>query len=307
MVDPGLEELVQTIKSRVDAPPRVTLRQPPCLLQDELNLGLIKQMQTASFSGVAQTILDSVLEFDKNYKIGGSQDLGRIAALYKGYAKGLEGGLTSTELQAAISNYTETPNWFQKYIALSHSSFLHGVNQERQAALQKAQLALAIIPENSETNLYAAFAKSDITLAIAHLHNLQGNSSLALSTSLEFLKLTEGDSNPKAEIDLINNLIYAYGIGRNHEAQLFLSEYLLELEKTRSSTVPGLSEIRIAGSMNDVGRFNDALAYAAKANEKAENPAIIRKAQMSEAIALAGLGRLAEAVSYTHLTLPTKA
>ena len=295
VVDPGLEELVQTIKSRVDAPPRVTLRQPPRLLQDELNLDLFKQMQTASFSGVPQTILYNVAEFKQRYKPNGSQGLSRIAALYTDYAHGLEDGLTPKALQDVIQKYTETGNWFEKYAALDLLSYLHAANQDRQGALKKAQLALSLVSDSSDKNIYSEFAKIEITSFIAHLHNLQGNSSLALSTSLEYLKLTENDPNPEAEIDLINNLIYAYGVGRNHEAQLFLSEHLLELEKTRSSTVPGLSAIRIAGSMNDVGRFNDALAYAAKANEKAENPAIIRKGQMAEAIALSGLGRFAEA------------
>ena len=189
----------------------------------------------------------------------------------------------------------EAGNWFEKYIALEHSSYLHGTNQERQAALQKAQLALSIIPESSETNIYAKFAKSKITLSIAHLHNLQGNSSLALSTSLEYLKLTEDDPNLEDDIDLINNLIFAYGVGRDHEAQLFLSEQLLELEKTRSSNVPGLSEMRIAGVMNDAGRFSEALDYATKASALAEHPFVKRTSKIFNAIALAGMGRSQEA------------
>ena len=124
-------------------------------------------MQTASFSGVPQTILDSVSQFNKNHKPDSGEALSRIAALYTDYAKGLEDKLSSKNLQDDVRKYTETENWFEKYIALAHSSFLYGVNQERQAALQKAQLALSIIPENSETNIYADFAKSNITLAIA--------------------------------------------------------------------------------------------------------------------------------------------
>ena len=78
------------------------------------------------------------------------------------------------------------------------------------------------------------------------------------------------------DIDLINNLIYAYGISRDHDAQLYLSEQLLKLEQTRSSNVPGLSEMRIAGVMNDAGRFDEALDYAELASDKAKHPSVMR-------------------------------
>jgi len=294
-VDPRLEELVQIVKSRAEGPQSARLRASSSRLQDEGNLKLVEDLQTASFSGVPQTIFDSVSEFDKNYKPDGSLALDNIVDLYTEYAQGLEQGLTPTELQAVISEYVETGNWFENFIALQHSSYLHGTSLERQAALQKAQLALSVIPETSEINLYAKFAKSKITSSIAHLHNLQGNSSLALTTSLEYLRLTEDNPNPKEEIDLINNLIYAYGISRNHDAKLFLSQQLLDLESTRSSSVLGLSEMRIADVMNDAGRFEMGLDYAKKANAKAEHPAIIRNSLVSQAIALTGLGRTYEA------------
>ena len=294
-IDPQLHELVHIVKARLEASEVSNSKQLPELSKDGENLDLINGLQVASYSRVPQIILDRVSEFHDVYETDSGFSLDRIAALYTDYARGLEQGLSPKELQNVVSKYTESGNWFEKYIALEHSSYLHGTNQERQAALQKAQLALSVIPETNETNIYAKFAKSKITSSIAHLHNLQGNSVLALSTSLEYLELTENDPNLEDDIDLINNLIYSYGVGRNHEAQLFLSESLLELEKIRSSNVPGLSEMRIAGVMNDVGRFDEALDYAAKAYDKADNPVIMRNTQIFKAIALAGLGRTLEA------------
>ena len=294
-IDPNLHELVQIVKTRAEEP-AIAISDPQFnLSQEQANLDLVKQLQIDSFSRVPQSILDGVKGFRENYKPVAGLKLDRIEALYTDYAKGLENNLTPNELQRDVNKYTETGNWFERFIALEHSSYLHGTNQERQAALQKALLALSIIPESSEASIYAKFAKSKITSSIAHLHNLQGNSALALSTSLEYLALTKNDPNLEDEIDLINNLIYSYGVGRNHKAQLFLSESLLELEKIRSSNVPGLSEMRIAGVMNDVGRFEDALDYATKAYDKAENPVIMRNSQIFKAIALAGLGRTADA------------
>jgi len=300
-IDPRLEDLVQIVKSRVEVPSSVNLDLSSNLSQDEINLGLVKELQGVSYSRVPQTILDGVSEFNEHYDDNVDLRLDGIVALYMDYVKGLEQNFSPSELQDAVSKYTETGNWFEKYIALEHSSYLHGLNKERQAALQKAQLALSIIPENSETNIYAKFAKSKITSFIAHLHNLQGNSSLALSTSLEYLQLTENNPNPVDDIDLINNLIYAYGISRDHDAQLYLSEQLLKLEQTRSSNVPGLSEMRIAGVMNDAGRFDEALNYAEQASAKAKHPSVMRTSKIFKAIALAGMDRPqdARAIAYS--------
>ena len=300
-IDPRLEDLVQIVKSRVEVPSSVNLDLSSNLSQDEINLGLVKELQGVSYSRVPQTILDGVSEFNEHYDDNVDLRLDGIVALYMDYVKGLEQNFSPSELQDAVSKYTETGNWFEKYIALEHSSYLHGLNKERQAALQKAQLALSIIPENSETNIYAKFAKSKITSFIAHLHNLQGNSSLALSTSLEYLQLTENNPNPVDDIDLINNLIYAYGISRDHDAQLYLSEQLLKLEQTRSSNVPGLSEMRIAGVMNDAGRFDEALNYAEQASAKAKHPSVMRTSKIFKAIALAGMNRPqdARAIAYS--------
>ena len=300
-IDPRLEDLVQIVKSRVEAPSSVNLDLSSNLSQDEINLGLVKELQRVSYSRVPQTILDGVSEFNEHYDDNVDLRLDGIVALYMDYVKGLEQNFSPSELQDAVSKYTETGNWFEKYIALEHSSYLHGLNTERQAALQKAQLALSIIPQSSETNIYAKFAKSKITSFIAHLHNLQGNSSLALSTSLEYLQLTENNPNPVDDIDLINNLIYAYGISRDHDAQLYLSEQLLKLEQTRSSNVPGLSEMRIAGVMNDAGRFDEALNYAEQASAKAKHPSVMRTSKIFKAIALAGMDRPqdARAIAYS--------
>jgi len=134
------------------------LDQPSSLSQDEVNLDLVEELQTASFSRVPKTILNSVSEFNENYKADGSLELARIAIFYTDYAKGLEQNLSPRELQGVVSKHMEAGNWFEKYIALEHSSYLHGTNQERQAALQKAQLALSIIPESSHCT-FAQFAR----------------------------------------------------------------------------------------------------------------------------------------------------
>ena len=135
-IDPRLEELVQIVKSRARAPQNLSLRKSANISPDEEYLDLIGQLQTASYSRVPETILDAVVEFDENYKSDGSLGLDRIRALYTDYAQGLEDSFNSSELQDFVTDYTETGNWFEKYVALRHSAYLHGTDRELQAALQ---------------------------------------------------------------------------------------------------------------------------------------------------------------------------
>ncbi len=292
-IDPRLIEIIRIVKSRTAVTPKAISN---TLTRDEVYLNLIDKMHTAFYSQNPEEVTQAVENFELAYSADVFLDLSRVSALHSTYARLLLNGANTEELQNSLDDLIINGNWFEKYVALSMSARLHGTAQERQAALQKSQLALSIIPTNPDLNnkTYIEYAKARITSLIANLHNLQGNSELALITSLDFLQLTEENPNPKLEVDLINNLIYSYSIGRNHEAQLYLSEQLLELEKTRSSTVLGLTEMRIAGVMNSSGRFADGLRYAQQSLNVATNPIVQRASQVNNAAALAGLGRFDE-------------
>lgn len=291
-IDPRLYELVETIKRRVhiDAPGE-RLRGTEIASRDELYLDLISKIETSAYSLVPEQIEDSVKTFTDVYKEDGSVGLDRVASFYLDYAHQLKLGANPDDLQDLAARYSEDGNWFERYTAVMHASFLYSTRLERQAALQKAQTAFALIPENSNENAYIKFAKSRVTLGIAHLHNLQGNSDLALNASLDYLKLAESEFDPRLEIDLINNLIYSYTVGRDHSAQLYLSQALLEIEKSHTSSVAGLSDMRIAGVMNAMGRYEEGLKHAGSALERADNATIIRVSQVAKSVALAGLGQ----------------
>ena len=292
-VDPRLYQIVETIKDRMQAAPSPELlRGSKTVSQDELYVDLLDEIQIAAYSNIPEQIKESVTAFREVYKQDTSLDLRRIPFFYEEYAQQLESGRTTESLQALATRYSENGSWIERYIALTQSSILFSEKQERQAALQKAQEAFSVIPHNSDVDLYVKFAKTRTTGMIAHLHNLQGNSELALITSLDYLKLTEDDPDLKSEVDLINNLIYSYTISRDHDAQLFLTQELLEIEKSHTSSVVGLSEMRIAGVMNAAGRFQEGLEYANLALNKAENPTVIRVSQIAKGISLAGLGNL---------------
>ncbi|WP_427453168.1 response regulator [Litorimonas sp. WD9-15] len=141
-----------------------------------------------------------------------------------------------------------------------------------------------------------------MTNVIAHLHNLKANRDLAISTTLEYLELTENNFDPQASIDILNNLLYSHLVWRDTTAQQYLADALLNLEKYYDSEAPGLTELRVAQTKNEIGDYETALDYAVLAYEKAALPQLKLQAKVTEATALAGLGELkkAEAIISMH-------
>ena len=296
-IDPRLVEMVDIIKDRTDSNAGSEAQLGQQIRTEELYLDLIDKIHTASYSRNPEEIRRTIETFHDAYIESSVMNLERVTQLYQNYAELLENAATSSHVQASLTDFAKTGNWFEKYITLTLLAGAHATESERQAALQKAQLALSVIPispDNIELP-YVNYAKKRILSFMAHLHNLQGNSELAIRGSLEYLQLTQGKPDSKTNVDLINNLIYSYGLARNHDAQLYLSEQLLQIEKNQTSSVAGLSEMRIANVMNLSGRYEDGLLYAKQSIEKGNNPIVARVARVYEAVALVGLGRVTEA------------
>jgi len=296
-IDPRLVEIVEIVKSRsIGTGSEPISRQSDNLTQDEIYIGLMDQMMTAAYSQKADVVLQATDKFMQAYNGDAAIDLSGIYTLYTNYGQILMFEATAAEAQVSIDDFTDVGNWFEQYMALSLSAHLHATARQRQSALQKAQVALSIIPTKPKLrhDIYVNFARARIVSLISQLHNLQGNSDLALSTSLDYLRLTKDAPDPKSEVDLINNLIYSYSLGRDHDAQLYLSEQLLEIEQSQTSSVPGLSEMRISEVMNSLGRFQKGLGYAERSLTVAANPIVLRVSRVNKSIALAGLGRLDE-------------
>jgi len=208
-IDPRLVEIIQTVKGRSSVNSK---SEPYNLTRDETYLNLIDRMQTAFYSGESIAVNQAIQDFENAYKADASLDLSRIGRLYSVSSELLKRDDVPEAINKAFNSFTDSKNWFEQYLSLFLEAHIHGTMQERQAALQKAELAFSIIPAHSkrQDDLYVTYAKTRITSLIAHLHNLQGNSELALSTSLEYLRLTANNPDSKLEVDLINNLIYSY-------------------------------------------------------------------------------------------------
>lgn len=211
-----------------------------------------------------------------------------IAQLHMLYVRAVEENQSQDVILSEIKDFSLDGYWFVRFSALRLSSYLNSESLDRQPALRDAQDALSIIPEDGTA--LALYAKTHVVELIAKLHNLQNNPELAIAASKEFLDLTQNDFKPEASLDLLNNLLFSHSNWRDHETQKYLASEILELETKISSSIPGLTELRIARAFNDSQNFRYAMDFAKQSYEKSAHPSVIKQARQAEAIALAGLG-----------------
>ena len=294
-IDPRLIKIVEQVKARKPNSLDKGLRGVKPVVNFDTKaaryIDAINQIEISSFSQNPEKIRSDIIVFEQMYVDDGELSLFRIIDLFSEYADMLETGVELVDQQKAVGRYIEQGSWFERYLALSLSRYIHSENQERQAALQKARLAQTLIPNKQIDTAYIEYARAKSTLTIAGLHSLHGNTDLAVLTSLEYLRLTEDSYDYQTEIDLINNLIYSHNISRDHTAAIYLGEQLLEIEEAGTSSIPGLSEFRVAQVLNAAGRFQEGLDYSRLALEKVSHPQITLQAKKEKAVSLAGLGR----------------
>ena len=302
-IDPRLIEIVEEVKARTRASNDANQAEQIDGLEVDYEarryLDALSDLQTFAYSENVEKIREAMQLVSSSEGFSNGPAVAQITNLYLEFADTLEKQASPERQQAVVEPFFQSGSWFEKYAALSLSSSLYFSQNQRQVALQKAQMAMALIPNSDENNLFAEFAKKQTTATIAHLHNLQGNTDLAIQTSLEYLRLTDGmHEDPRSGIDIINNLIFSHSYRREHASLTYLSKQLLEIEKFGTSSVPGLSELRVAQVKNLTGNFSSALDHANLSLSKAENASIKSSARTNRAIALAGLGRITEVRAY---------
>jgi len=221
-----------------------------------------------------------------------------ITTLYREHARLLEVNADRQSYFENVDNALESGNWFEKFSALTLAEILYSETGERNAALQKAQLAFSLIPQGENSSSYSTYAMAEITNRLSKLYNIQGNVNLALDASLAYLSLDEAKRDPETAVDIVNNLIFSHSLKRDHKSLVYLSEAILEIEKTSPSSLPGLSELRISQAMNASTEFEKALKYADLSLSKLQINELIKQAKINLAIALAGLGQTAEAKKF---------
>ena len=298
-IDPRLVGIVEEVRTR--AIPQENMKKRPLSSQSEQEvfadnrIQAAMRIQEAAYSKDPASIRKAISDFDALDTMEAVPSMARIKELYFRHAELLDLNASAAEQQNDIATFEETGSWLERYLSTQLSVQLYTETNERQSALQKAQYGFQIITNDSSQLTYSKFAKADTLMTLSQLHNMQGNVEFAINSSLEYLKVTRDEGDTNSAIDIINNLIFSHSMHRDHESLLYLSEQLLEIEKSSTSSILGLSENRIAQAAIMSGNFQMGLDYTTLAMEKSQHPQVSKSALINHAVSLAGLGRETEA------------
>jgi len=303
-IDPRLFEVVQAVKEITSYQDDKALRATTVTSEDELmaekRLAAVTQMKSGAIAHDPDAIRSSIRTLQGLSLYDSEVSFSKVLSLYANHANLIESDASRNEYFENIDNIAKDGSWLEKFSALNLAEILHSENGERNAAMQKAQMAFALIPQGEDASPYSRYAMAEATNTLSKLHNIQGNVDLALETSLAYLSLPKAKTNPRAAVDIVNNLIFSHSLKRDHESLVYLSKAVLEIENTNPSSLPGLSEFRISQAMNASVQFEKALKYSDNALDKIEHLGIKKQAAINRAIALAGLGRTAEAKRFAE-------
>ncbi len=303
-IDPRLIEIVERVErisqshSRSEARSILLPNETGTITEKRLNTLMV--MNDGVIQRDADTIRSAILTLETLAKEPSTMSFDGIVKLYRKHALLLDQNADRKPYFENINRSIESGNWLEKFSGLMLAERLHSESGERNAALQKAQLAFSLIPQGENASPYSGYAMAEITNTLAKLYNIQGNIDLALDVSLSYLTLDEAKRDPEAAVDIVNNLIFSHSLKRDHKSLVYLSEAILEIEETSPSSLPGLSEFRISQAMNASTEFGKALEYADLSLSKLQIEELLKQARINRSIALAGLGQTKEAEKFAN-------
>jgi len=296
VADPDLVEVVEVIKSRAktyhntqssNSSPMESLFAAKPFLED------IRELLRLEYQSDDSDIAQAAFVFAEKTEKSKTKEDDVVGLLYQTYAEALSGNQNLQQVDSKFEPYYDSEDWFAAFMAHAVTSYRYSESLDRSASLQKAQKAFKVVPNNQTAK--SQFAKIHITQSIAQLHNLQFNTELALNATQQYLELTENNFDAENTLDLLNNLLFSYSVWRDHEALDYLSQEILEIEKSLESNTPGLTELRISKAKNNAMDFGSALEFAESSYQKTDIDLLKNQAIRNKAVALAGLGRDFEA------------
>jgi signal transduction histidine kinase/ActR/RegA family two-component response regulator len=177
----------------------------------------------------------------------------------------------------------------EKYI----QSYLNSFKKNYSLALQQASEAFNVIPQNEEPE--ATYARILSYQSISLFHNLLGNTDLAMEVTEDFLDQAAVINFDVKGTELINNLMFGFGLSNDIAALNLLSDYLLRIENISPSPIMGLVEFRAANVYVETGKFEKALKVIKAGLEKTGDTVIRQYLDVLKVSALAGAGQTPKA------------
>jgi len=196
------------------------------------------------------------------------------------------------DFRAKIIPYIENSDWVISHRAKLFLAAAESYTLDLNTALSNALEAFNEIP--NEQSLFVDEAVIESLDLIAYLHNLLNNPELAVDATEELINRRLEKGYEIDGISLLNNLIYSFGKWQDFETTSQLAEVLVALDTNQPSNVKGLSQLRLAQTLNDKSDYLGALTAINSIISDTNHKGVRANLLINKAVALAGLGRIAE-------------
>ena len=219
-----------------------------------------------------------------------------LSKLYQLYEKHRDSGgefKSFSKFKADLEPYLNHSDWVISHRANVFLSKAESYSLDLNTSLSNALDAYDKIP--NEKSIYVDEAVIESLDLIAYLHNLLNNPEMAVEATEKLIRKRLENGQEIDGISLINNLIYSFGKWQDFETTSKLAETLVALDTQSTSSIIGLSELRLAQTLNDKGDYQAALDTIVAVKPQVEHKTVKANLIINCAVALAGLGRVEDA------------
>jgi len=218
-----------------------------------------------------------------------------LAKLYNLYNQHRDTGGKFKEfnkLQTLLTPYLDSIDWVVSHRANLILSLAESYSLDLNTALSNALDAYNSIP--NEKSIYVDEAVAESLYLIAYLQNLLNNPEMAVEATEKLISKRLENGQEVDGVSLISNLIYSFGKWQDFETTSKLAESLVAID-TQSSSIVGLSQLRLAQTLNDKGDYQAALNVLEKIMPSVEHKGLKANLLINKTVAFAGLEQIEDA------------
>jgi len=179
--------------------------------------------------------------------------LANLYSLYDSYRDSGGKFENFNEFKTDLTPYIDSTDWVISHRANLFLSVAESYSLDLNTSLANALDAYNQIP--NEKSIYVDEAVIESLELIAYLHNLLNNPEMAVTATEKLINKRLESGYEVDGVSLISNLIYSFGKWQDFETTNKLAEVLVNLDSEHSSSIAGLSQLRLAQTLNDKGDY----------------------------------------------------
>lgn len=264
-------------------------------LQNKVNY--LRHVTMGALKNSNQLPLDTLIPLysDAAYQAKSDRDI-TLSELYLLYNEHKDTGGQFNDFEGfntKLVPFLENSDWFISHRAKILLATAESFSLDLNTALANVLGAFNEIP--NEQSAYVDEAVIESFDIIAYLYNLLNNPELAVDATETLINRRLEQGYEVDGVSLINNLIYSFGKWQDFETTSELAEILVALDANKTSSVIGLSQLRLAQTLNDKSDYQKALTTIDDILSDVTHKTVKANLLINRAVALAGLSRVKEA------------